>query len=426
VNIISPTPICIGDTVSLKVQYQPATYYEWKTTSGNILDESNNILKMLYDTVGVFQVNVSALNECGSSQNSRSVNVRDIPDVLANSDVVICEGLPVTLSASSSSAESFFWTTFGSAPLGNQSSLTLVADSTRDYIVTAINSYGCKNRDTVNVEVIENPNTLVTFTQSDTLGCAPFSVTLTNTTVSAIECVWNISNGQVINGCGPVIVELSDPGCYDITLLTTDSNQCPSTSVEDDAVCAESPPTAQFSSSESLLSVYDTEVEFYNESTGATNYEWTFGADNQVYSDEHPSHKFPYDELADYAVKLVAISSIGCRDTAYALITMKEELLFYVPNAFTPNEDEFNQTFKPVFTSGFDPREYSLYIFNRWGELIFESRNAEVGWDGSYMSTNSAQDITFCDEGTYTWRIEFVVSEYNSPKTVSGHVNLVR
>ena len=71
-----------------------------------------------------------------------------------------------------------------------------------------------------------------------------------------------------------------------------------------------------------------------------------------------------------------------------------------MPNAFTPDDDEFNQTFMPVFTSGFDPQDFTLLIFDRWGELIFESHNHDVGWDGKFQGK-------LVQDGVYVWKIEF-------------------
>ena len=79
-------------------------------------------------------------------------------------------------------------------------------------------------------------------------------------------------------------------------------------------------------------------------------------------------------------------------------MNVTEELLFFIPNAFTPDDDEYNQTLQPVFTSGFDPFDFQLLIYNRWGEVIFESLNASVGWDGTFNG-----DIV--QGGTYTWKI---------------------
>ncbi|MEY4602709.1 MAG: hypothetical protein RIT43_1, partial [Bacteroidota bacterium] len=96
--------------------------------------------------------------------------------------------------------------------------------------------------------------------------------------------------------------------------------------------------------------------------------------------------------------------------------------IYFVPNTFTPDNDEHNNLFKPIFTSGFDPYSYGLYIFNRWGELIFESHNTEYGWDGSY-----GEGLNFnCQEGVYTWKIEFKLYENDDRAILHGHVNLLR
>jgi gliding motility-associated-like protein len=81
----------------------------------------------------------------------------------------------------------------------------------------------------------------------------------------------------------------------------------------------------------------------------------------------------------------------------------------------------YNNTFKPVFTSGYDPYNYSLQVFNRWGELIFESKNPTIGWDGSYgLYGNQVQS------GTYSYRIRFKVLKNDEYQVVVGHVNLVK
>jgi gliding motility-associated-like protein len=91
-----------------------------------------------------------------------------------------------------------------------------------------------------------------------------------------------------------------------------------------------------------------------------------------------------------------------------------------VPNTFTPDQDQFNQQWKPVFTSGFDPYDYHLSIFNRWGELIWESYNSETGWDGLYGKDFKAQ------EGIYTWEITFVTKTKEDKQKITGTLNLLR
>jgi gliding motility-associated-like protein len=102
-------------------------------------------------------------------------------------------------------------------------------------------------------------------------------------------------------------------------------------------------------------------------------------------------------------------------------VLYKQDLVIYVPNTFTPDEDQFNQTFKPILTEGFKKDSYHLTIFNRWGEVVFESYDIEYGWDGTFgPNVKKAQD------GTYTWKIEVEEIQNKETRQFLGHVNLIR
>ena len=114
-----------------------------------------------------------------------------------------------------------------------------------------------------------------------------------------------------------------------------------------------------------------------NSSTNATNFQWYFG-DGTSSTQFEPIHEYEYDEnCTGYSITLIA-SDGNCRDTARNVIPCNEETIFYVPNTFTPDGDNFNQTFFPVFYSGFDPFNFEMLIFDRWGELIFETHHYET------------------------------------------------
>ena len=98
-------------------------------------------------------------------------------------------------------------------------------------------------------------------------------------------------------------------------------------------------------------------------------------------------------------------------------------LYFYVPNTFTPNGDLINDEFLPQFTQGYDPQSYTLLIFDRWGELIFECHNAEVGWLGTY---GVGEDQVIVQDDTYTWKIKFTDTMHHKDHVVTGHVNMIR
>jgi gliding motility-associated-like protein len=124
----------------------------------------------------------------------------------------------------------------------------------------------------------------------------------------------------------------------------------------------------------------------------------------------------------NYIVELIATSSLGCADTVTRVIIVQDEVIFYVPNTFTPDNDDYNEYFQAIFTSGYDPFDFNLYIFNRWGELIWESHDASVGWDGTYGVDRSLP----VQDGTYTWKIDFKTSINDERIEVVGHVNVIR
>jgi len=93
--------------------------------------------------------------------------------------------------------------------------------------------------------------------------------------------------------------------------------------------------------------------------------------------------------------------------------------LFYIPNAFTPDGDERNNTFKPIITSGVDLFNYSFYIYNRWGQVIWESYNPNTGWDGTF-------NTIMCQDGVYTWKLRFKTPKTDEIKQFIGNFTLIR
>ncbi len=205
------------------------------------------------------------------------------------------------------------------------------------------------------------------------------------------------------------------PGTYTESLIS--SNGCDSVVIliisEYDQI------TADFFFNSAELTSLNSEVQFINTSSAAQYYIWDFGDQTLNSSDLSPIHQFEIFEAETYDVTLIAINEFGCTDSIVKKVVVKEELIFYIPNTFTPDGNELNQTFTPVFTSGFDPFDYSLLIFNRWGELVFESHDAKLGWDGSYKGQYS-------NDGSYIWKIEF--KDFYSAKRhlETGHLNLLR
>ena len=266
------------------------------------------------------------------------------------------------------------------------------------------------------MEIIVNSLPTVAFSADNVEGCAPLNVTFTGGSITGNN-IWTIGNGEILNGT-TVNTVFTLPGCYDVTLLVQE-NGCSNTMTITDYICLQNDPTAEFSFNPETFTDVSQLVTFNNSSQGAVDYIWDFG-DGSTSEITNPSHL--YVETEDgVVISLTAISEFGCTNSIEHFIPYDEQEIFYVPNTFTPDGDNFNQVFAPVFYSGFDPYNFSMLIFNRWGEVIFETHNAEVGWDGSF-----GPNVGVVADGMYTWKITYKNPQTDERKILIGHVLLLR
>jgi gliding motility-associated-like protein len=361
--------------------------------------------------VNLVSVSDASVTGCVQTQTgTATVTVNDLPVVSAGNDITICEGDQTALTASG--AVNYVW------DQGVVNGVLFTPSASGTYTVIGTDANGCSNTDEVDITL--EPLPVVSFVGDVLSGCEPLEVTFTNTTPGNLtDCVWTLGDGTVLTGCGSITHTYNTPGTYDVSLTTTSATGCTSSATYVGYVYVEGNPTASFTPSETALTNLNSEVYFENTSTGAVTYEWDFGDASQGSTDVSPIHIYPIDAAGTYTVELIAYSPLGCSDTAYAEIQLTEELIFYVPNTFTPDDDDYNPTFQPVFSSGFDPYDFRLLIFNRWGEIIFESQNAAIGWDGTYGGK-------LMQDGTYTWKIEFKTTANDERKVITGHVNMIK
>lgn len=272
----------------------------------------------------------------------------------------------------------------------------------------------CADSASLTVQISDNPG--VSFSADNLLGCSPLQGTLTTPAVNGATYLWQI-NGQQAGNTATVSYNLPNVGCYDVE-LQVDISGCAASALLSDYLCVEGTPVVGFSFVPGEFTSPSELVSFNNGTQGASSYVWQYGDGN---SSNQPEGTHTYtNTTGGYFVTLIASSPSGCTDSLTQFIGYQEPLIYYVPNTFTPDQDQFNQQWKPIFTSGFDPYDYHLRIFNRWGELIWESFNDETGWDGVYGTDFQAQ------EGIYTWEITFATKTKNEKQQLTGTLNLLR
>jgi gliding motility-associated-like protein len=242
-------------------------------------------------------------------------------------------------------------------------------------------------------------------------------VTLTADDASNTTYTWSTSNALTGTG-SQTNLQFQMNGGFDVSLTAT-LNGCTVTETISNYIQVDNYPIAAFEPSSTLFTEPNQTLNFMNNSLGAATYAWNFG-DGGTSTEEGPNHTFVGNELG-FNIVLTAISTLGCVDTTQYFIGYDPGLVYYIPNSFTPDGDMNNQVFNPVFTSGIDIYHYTMYIFNRWGEIIFESNDPSIGWDGSYGVEGRDAEV-----GVYTYQVFIKIPTFDERKMIVGHVNLIR
>lgn len=396
---------CVGTTITLSASGVNA--YQW---TGGVMNGIGFV-----PPVGVHTYYVTGTdgNLC-QLNDSVKVTIHAIPVVNAGLDRDICELSPAILTAQG--ANTYVWNN------GVQNGVPFYPSTSNVYAVTGTDIHGCSSTDTVVVNV--EPKVDVSFQVSDTFACAPFLVNFVNTTQSSniiVGTVWNFGDGNSSLQNGPVSNTYNSHGCFDISLSLTTQLGCVWTATYFDTLCVYPTPIAAFQPSPATLTENIPYSVMMNSSIGGSTYIWNYGDGSASVVAEKPGHTFPTDMVGYYDIMLIAISDKGCIDTAYNKVYIKEELLYFIPNTFTPDNDNYNQIFTPVFVSGFDPYDFVMKIYNRWGELIFETHDAEMGWNGTYGNVEGTVPA-----GVYTWKIEYSNRTNGNREWATGHVNLLK
>ena len=154
---------------------------------------------------------------------------------------------------------------------------------------------------------------------------------------------------------------------------------------------------------------------------GGGTTEWTLTANgiNQTLTGNEIT--LTWSDSGTYVLEAVRYDS-GCSSNLVSyVITVNQctDLIYWAPNTFTPDGDSDNESWGVVFTSGYDPNNFHIIVLNRWGNIIWESYDADARWDGTY-------DNKQCPEGVYTWIMKFNLIDATKKYKAHGHITLIK
>jgi gliding motility-associated-like protein len=426
VTIGSPTPvstiglvddtICYGDNITLNATGSGGAgnyIYYWNNGIG--VNSSPNVSPQV-ETNYV----VTAIDENGCSNVSDTVNIAVISlfqndlDVFGNSP--ICPGLNTLIYAQIGSANPGNVVYDWSPNIGNTAgSFNVTPTAPGYYILTVSNECSVSISDSVLIEWKPIPEISIDSDLEN--GCEGMMANFEDWSVTSVDSIvswyWDFGNGETSDVQNPSTT-YQESGFYDISLTVTTNEGCTNDSIFQDFIEVYDLPVADFEFGQDFYSSFEMNVEFVNLSINGYSYIWDFG-DGAGSTEENPFHE--YDNEEEFNISLIVTSIEGCKDTAYKDLRIVEDYAMYVPNTFSPNGDGVNDIF---FAEGISLNQdkFEMWIYNRWGELIFFSYKPSVGWDGTFKGVDAPID-------TYVWMIK-TLDDQNKLIPLRGHVNLIR
>jgi gliding motility-associated-like protein len=405
----NPTYVCIGSPTELRAKSNGTSFvwYPQNITGSTILVAPS--VKQQYTVV-------ASLNNCTQSAVAL-VSVMPLPIArIVNNTPQLCVNEKVQMLASGGQA--YVWKgPEGLIQQGSELSFFAFSKAFEGiYTVTVTDELGCKgtSQDTLRLLDLPTGNLLA----GKEKGCAPFTTgfvfdtgTKPNERVAGVD--WYV-NQRHVSSATSYSQAFVLAGNYSVQVHVKGVNGCVNTSSL--LVTAYPKPKADFSYSPLLPVENLDEVVFENSSVGAQEFSWYIRLDNDKkleYNGERVNYLFENPGL--YPVVLLAKSEMGCSDTLIKTIKVEPDFAVYIPKAFTPNGDGKNEGFMPVMRG---VRNFTLQIFNRWGQLLFESNTLNNTWDGSYRGVECKQDV-------YNYKL-LVLSSSGEEKVYAGNVMLYR
>lgn len=401
---LNDTLICFGGQASLVPQSNFSNVsYAWLAQNTTIPTVSPALFVSPQQTISYV---VTAVDNflCTHTENF-TINVAPLPvmTLLAN-QMTLCAYDTLTLTATG--ALSYDW----SGPVAFAASAAtqnVFNPQSGNYQVIGTTLDGCQDSTSLAITVHPAPQLQITPDQGI---CPGFAATIGVS--GALNYTWT---DVQLSGANIVVTPL-----VTTTYTVTGSNQYNCIDTAQTTVTVYAQPSAAFTASPPILTSDNPTVNFTSNAQNAATSIWDFGDGSTAENGQNEfTYTYPFVEDQTYTVTLFVESAEGCTDQSQVQIQIKGGIIYYVPNTFTPDGDALNNLFTPVFTSGFDPQSFHMTIYNRWGEPVFESYDANSGWDGKI-------DIYAAPEGTYTYLIDFKTLNTDQIMRVSGHVLLMR
>ncbi len=380
--ITGNTTICAGNSTTLSVS---SGYFSYLWSTG----ASSSSISVSAE--GTYSVTVTDANGCSGSTQVTVQNSPPIYFSVFSNNADICPGEPVEINGVVTGGLPPYTLYDETGNVINFPYIVYPADTTT-YLLSVQDA--CNELRTGNIDIIVYPVPEPVFTSDIIDGCQPLTVFF-NEVHNYASYLWTFGD----NSYNYISFEhnpqhtFQNSGTFDVSVTATNEYGCSASFTFPEMITVYPKPDAKFMADPGIASIIHPLVNFYNYSIlNDLNY-WSFG-DGDSSLVVNPYHLYP--DTGTYIVTLIVETQNGCKDTTMSSILIRPEITFYAPTAFSPDGDNLNDVFF-VTGTGIDTANFHLYVYDRWGEVIFESDDIAKVWDGI------TADGKIAENGTYVW-----------------------
>jgi gliding motility-associated-like protein len=415
--------ICVGQSTTLTAVAfggNAGTYtYDWN--NGAHTAASYTVTPALTATYTVIAADSKG---CKSPPVTATVKVGEKLVLQKLVPAIICAGQSAKLIAKASGGSGapyiYSWLPQGT---GTGDTVVVTPASTEVYTLTVKDNCGTPPvKDSVTVTVVPKP--VIDFVADTLSGCAPLCITFTanvKMTGDVIsQYIWDFGDNAGIHKSKEIHSNcFNKEGIFNVSLSIVSANGCSGSVTKTNYITTTPAPVADFTSDPNTTTISEPVVNFKDASTtDVTTWSWNFGdkdPNGNTSAVKSPYHQ--YNDTGNYCITLTVKTANKCENKTVHCVRVAPDVKFYIPNAFTPNSDLRNQEFYPV---GSYVKAYEMWIYDRWGMLLFHSDNINNHWNGSVNNTGEQVPID-----SYVYKIQISDTESKKHEFV-GTVSVIR
>ena len=410
INIDGPDSICKGNSATLTDTTSGTYSYLWSTGA------TTSSITVSPTVTTTYSLSVSTFLCSNDTTFTVVVSPKAVVNITVTPSPAICFGDSTLLTAVGNGSYYVWLNTNQIAD-----SIWVKPASTTTYSVVCHNICGIPDTNTTVITIYPLP--AISFSADTASGCMPVCTLFNNTTSissgSVVSWLWTFGDGTTDTAQTPYHC-FANPGNYNVSLTAVSGWGCVDTLTVANMIKVYDFPVAAFTLAPQPTTIIQPKITFTDKSTDAkdviTSWLWTFG-DGMDSTATTANAVHTYSDTGVFCPTLVVTNQHGCMDSVTDCLVISPQYTLYIPSGFSPNADGKNDIFQPV---GNAAKDFKMYIFDRWGNLLYYTNDIYKGWNGS---TNGGSKV--CQEDTYIYMIS-CRDNFGKPHSYVGKITLVR